>query len=122
MKLKLIAAVFAIAVLPLAAQAQNAAKVTKADAERIVKMISADKNKVKIYCDLAKLGDEIDAADQKKDTKKVEELSDKMDNMSKQLGPDYVKFAEGLQALNQDSKEAQDIGSVLEGLDKLCGN
>lgn len=122
MKLKLIAAVFAIAVLPLAAQAQNAAKATKADAERIVKMISADKNKVKIYCDIAKLGDEIDAADQKKDSKKVDELSEKMDNMSKQLGPEYVKFAEGLQALSQDSKEAQDIGSVLEGLDKQCGS
>jgi len=122
MKLKLIAAVVAIAVLPLAAQAQpKAAKATKADAERIVKMIGADKNKVKIYCDIAKLGDQIDAADQKKDTKKVDELSDKMDNMSKQLGPDYIKFTEGLQALDQDSKEAQAIGAVLEGLDKQCG-
>jgi acyl transferase domain-containing protein len=121
MKLKLIAAVFAIAVLPLAAQAQKAAKVTKADAERVVKMISADKNKVKIYCDLAKLGDEIDAADQKKDTKKVDELSAKMDNLSKQLGPEYVKFTEGLEGLDQNSKDAQAIGSVLEALDKQCG-
>jgi len=122
MKLKLIAAIFAIAVLPLSAQAQpKAAKATKADAERIVKMISADKNKVKIYCEIAKMGDEIDAADQKKDTKKVDELSDKMDNLSKQLGPEYVKFTEALQSLNQDSKEAQDIGAVLETLDKQCG-
>lgn len=122
MKLKLIVAALAIAVLPLAAQAQKAAKPTKADAERIVKMISADKNKVKIYCDLAKLGDEIDQADQKKDTKKVEELSDKTEALAKQLGPDYVKFAEGLDAINQDSKEAQEISAVIEGLDKLCGN
>jgi hypothetical protein len=123
MKLKLIAAVVAIAVLPLAAQAQQkAAKATKADAERIVKMISADPNKVKIYCEIAKMGDEIDAADQKKDTKKVDELSEKMDNMGKQLGPEYVKFTEGLEGLDQNSKEAQAIGSVLEGLDKKCGN
>lgn len=121
MNLKLIAAVLAITVLPLAAQAQKAAKPTKADAERIVKMISADKNKVKTYCDLAKLSEEIDQADQKKDTKKVEELADKMDAMAKQLGPDYVKFTEGLDAINQDSKEAQDISAVLEPLDKLCG-
>ena len=120
MKLKLIAAVFAIAVLPLAAQAQKAAKVTKADAERIVKMISTDKNKVKIYCEIAKLVDEIDQANQKKDTKNVEELSDKVDNLSAQLGPDYVKLMEGLDALSQDSK--QEIDNVLDGLDKLCGN
>ena len=121
MKLKYLAAVFAVAVLPLAAQAQKAPKVTKADAERVVKLISGDKAKTKIYCDIAKLGDEIDQADQKKDTKKVDELSEKMDGMAKQLGPEYVNLTEGLQALKADSKEAQEIGGVLEGLDKLCG-
>lgn len=121
MKLKYLAAVFAVVVLPLAAQAQKAPKVTKADAERVVKLISGDKAKTKIYCDIAKLGDEIDQADQKKDTKKVDELSEKMDGMAKQLGPEYVNLTEGLQALKADSKEAQEIGGVLEGLDKLCG-
>ena len=121
MKLKYLAAVFAVAVLPLAAQAQKAPKVTKADAERVVKLISGDKAKTKIYCDIAKLGDEIDQADQKKDTKKVDELSERMDGMAKQLGPEYVNLTEGLQALKADSKEAQEIGGVLEGLDKLCG-
>ena len=121
MKLKYLAAVFAVAVLPLAAQAQKAPKVTKADAERVVKLISGDKAKTKIYCDIAKLGDEIDQADQKKDTKKVDELSEKMDGMAKQLGPEYVNLTEGLQALKADSKEAQEVGGVLEGLDKLCG-
>lgn len=120
MKLKLIAAVFAVAILPLGAQAQKAAKVTKADAERMVKMIGGDKGKVKIYCDISKLGDEIEQADQKKDSKKVDELSEKMEGMSKQLGPDYVSFVNALQEMNPESKEAQEIGGVLDALDKQC--
>jgi len=119
MNFKLFAAVLAIAVVPISAQA--ATKVTKADAQRVVKMISSDKAKTKIYCDMSKIGQEIDQADQKKDTKKVDELSQKMDDMSKQLGPEYVSLMDGLQAMNADSKEAQDIGDVLDGLDKLCG-
>jgi len=120
MKLKYIAAVFAVVILPLGAQAQKAAKVTKADAERIVKTIGGDKGKVKIYCDISKLGDEVEQADQKKDSKKVDELSEKMEGMSKQLGPDYVSFVNALQEMNPDSKEAQEIGGVLDALDKQC--
>jgi hypothetical protein len=122
MTLKSIAAVLAIAVLPFAAQAQKAPKPTKAEAQRVVKMISGDKAKVKIYCDMAKLGDEMDAADKKKDTKKVEALSAKMDAMSAKLGPDYGKLMDGLQAMSPDSKEAKDIGAVMDTLDKQCGN
>jgi Skp family chaperone for outer membrane proteins len=121
MKLKSIAAVFAISILPLAAQAQNAPKPTKAQAQRVVKMISGDKAKAKVYCDMAKLGDELDEADKKKNNKKIDELSKKLDALTEQLGPDYAKLMDGLQAMKPDSKEAQEIGDVLDGLDKLCG-
>ena len=72
MKLKLMLAAAVILALPLAAQAQK--KPTKADADKVVKLISADKAKTKTYCDLAKLGDEAQQADEKKDTKKAEEI------------------------------------------------
>ena len=121
MKLKRFFAIVAIAALPVCAQAQKpAAKATNADAQKVVKMISADKAKTQIYCDLAKLGEQIDAADQKKDTKTVEALSKKMDEMSGKLGPEYVALMDGMQALDQNSKVAKDIGATLEGLDKLC--
>ncbi len=119
MTLKSIAAVLAIVVLPLAAPAQAAP--TKAQAQQVVKMISGDKAKVKIYCEMSKLGDQIDAADKKKDTKTVEALSKKMDAMTAQLGPDYAKLMEGLQGMKPDSKQAQEIGDVMDGLDKQCG-
>jgi hypothetical protein len=119
MTLKSIAAVFVVAVLPFAAQAQAAP--TKAQAQQVVKMIGGDKAKTKIYCDMAKLGDQMDAADKKKDTKTVEALSKKMDAMTAQLGPDYVKLMDGLQAMKPDSNQAKEIADVMDGLDKLCG-
>jgi peptidoglycan hydrolase CwlO-like protein len=122
MNLKLIVAILAIAAVPVCALAQKpgAAKVTKADAQKVVKLISADKAKTQTYCDIAKLGDQIEQADQKKDNKKIDELSKKMDEMSQKLGPEYVALMDGLQDMDPNSKEGEDIGLTLEALDKLC--
>ena len=107
--------------MPVCAQAQKpAAKATNADAQKVVKMISADKTKAQTYCDMNKLGEQIDQADQKKDTKKVDELSKKMDDMSQKLGPEYVALMDGMQGLDPNSKQGQEIGTTLEALDKLC--
>jgi len=125
MKLKFIAAIAAIAFVPLAAQAQpkpaTGPKPTKAEAQRVVQGITADKTKSQKYCELASLSDQLDQAEQKKDNKKLEELSKKADDLMNQLGPDYAKLMDGLQALDPDSKDGKEIGEVLEGLDKACG-
>ena len=120
MNLKSIVAALVIAALPLCAQAQRPMKVTKADAQKVVEIISADKAKTQTYCDMATLGEQIDQADQKKDTKKVDELSKKMDDMTKKLGPEYVALMEGLQDMDANSKAGKETGETLEGLDKLC--
>jgi len=122
MNLKSIVAVIVIAALPVCAQAQKAGapKVTKADALKVVKIISADKAKAQTYCDMAKLGEQMELADQKKDSKKVDELSKKMDEMSTKLGPEYVALMDGVQEMDPNSKDGQEIGTALEALDKLC--
>jgi hypothetical protein len=122
--LKLTVAILAIAAIPLGAQAQKAddAKITKADAEKVVQIISSDKAKTQIYCQMLKLSDEVAQADQKSDNKKVDELGQKIDELSDKLGPEYVDLVEGLQDLDPDSKEAEAIGALLDGLDKLCPN
>jgi hypothetical protein len=49
--------------LSVSVQAQESvSKPTKADAVKVVKIISADKAKIGTYCKLADLGDEIDKA------------------------------------------------------------
>ena len=122
MKLKFIVAVIAIAAMPLCAQAQNKPpKASKADVQKVVAMISADKAKTQTYCDMTKMGEQIEAADQAKDTKKVDALSKQMDEMGQKLGPEYVALMDGLQDIDPNSKDGKDIAGMLDGLDKLCG-
>jgi hypothetical protein len=57
MKLKLVAAIFALAI-PALAHAQHGSpqpKPTKADAQNVVQIITSDKVKTQAYCDLTKL-------------------------------------------------------------------
>ncbi|MGA7331688.1 MAG: hypothetical protein WBX77_08195 [Pseudolabrys sp.] len=98
-----------------AAPASNAAA-----AQKLVKTISTDKAKTQTYCDIGKLGDEIEEAEQKKDLKRIDDLNRKMDELATKLGPEYVALMGDLQDIDPSSKEAQDISSTLEGLDKLC--
>ena len=111
---------------PKATQAPKAPKAAKglkeettkvAAAQKVVKTISADKAKTQTYCDIGKLGDQIQEADKKNDMKKIDELNSKMGELATKLGPDYVALIGGL---DPDSKEAHEIGSALASLDKLC--
>jgi hypothetical protein len=111
MQLKILAAAIVIAAVPFAAQTQKAAPPTKAQADKVVATIKGDKAKVQTYCDMNKIGEQLDQADQKKDQKKVDELSKKLDDMSQKLGPDYVALVNA----------GKDIAAALEPLDKMCG-
>jgi hypothetical protein len=121
MNLKMIVAILVIAALPVCAQAQkpSAAKVTKADAQKVVKMISSDKAKTQTYCDLVKLGDQFEEIDPK-DTKKADELNQQMAELAAKLGAEYIALVRGLQDLDPDSKESKEINLTLDALDKLC--
>ncbi|MFY9599245.1 MAG: hypothetical protein WB499_01745 [Pseudolabrys sp.] len=52
--------------------------------------------------------------------KKIDELNQKMEELATKLGPEYVALMDGLQDIDPDSKDAQEIGSMLEALDKSC--
>lgn len=122
MRHRFVVAVIAIAAVPVCALAQgNPPKASKADVQKVVAMISADKAKTKTYCDMTKMGEQIEAADQAKDTKKVDALSKQMDEMGQKLGPEYVALMDGLQDVDPNSKDGKDIAAMLDGLDKLCG-
>jgi peptidoglycan hydrolase CwlO-like protein len=122
MNLKLIVAISVIVAVPMCAQAQkpSAAKVTKADAQKVVKIIRDDKAKMQTYCDIVKLGDQADDAAQKKDEKKVDELNQKMEELAKKLGPEYNAMLAALQDTDMASEDGQEIGRTLETLDSLC--
>ena len=119
---KLIVAISVIATVPVYAHAQppSAAKLSKADAQKVLKIISGDKVKSQTYCDIAELDDQIDKADEKKDTERADELFRKRAELATTLGPEYAALMDGLQDVNPNSQIGEEIGSVLSALDKLC--
>jgi hypothetical protein len=74
MKLKLVAAISALAIPALAHAEQSGPqpKPTMADAQNVVQIITSDKVKTQAYCDLTKLEGQVEAANQKNDTKTLE--------------------------------------------------
>jgi predicted transcriptional regulator len=96
---------------------QPSAVKLKADAQRVVGIISADKAKSRIYCEISGLGDQID---QQKDRTKAEALLQKMDELEKQLGPEYLAFIEASKSVDPNSKDGQDIVSLFDELDAAC--
>jgi hypothetical protein len=123
MKLKLVAAISALAI-PALAHAQQSGpqptKPTKADAQKVVRTITSDKVKTQAYCDLTKLEGQVKAADQKNETTTLEALSKQARLLVDELGPEYFKLMDGLGQVDPKSSEAKEFMSILSELDKGC--
>jgi hypothetical protein len=127
MTLKLVAVVSALAI-PVLAHAQQSGpppptpKPTKADAQRVVQLITSDKIKTQAYCDLDKLENQVKAAEQKNDTKTLDALSKQAEALIDKLGPEYYNLMDGLEQVDPRSSEAREFMSILSELDKRCTN
>ncbi|MFZ0102183.1 MAG: hypothetical protein WAL49_07840 [Pseudolabrys sp.] len=122
MNSKLIIAILVIAAMPLGFFTLRAHQVTKADAQEVLKIISGDKAKTQTYCDMTRLDEQIKQAKEKKDSKTVNELSQKLDLLEEKLGPEYAALMDGLEDIDPKSEVALEIESVLDDLyDNLCG-
>jgi hypothetical protein len=102
-----------ISTAPLYAQQKNVAKL-KEDARNVVGTIGSDKTKTQTYCQIL---DSIAQLDREKDSKKAKALSQKIDQLQKQLGPEFLavprlKFA-GRSGDHFNKREPQ---SILSGL------
>jgi hypothetical protein len=125
MNLKLVVALCLFTAIPAVAYAQQnqppaPPPPTLADVQKLVQTISADKAKLQIYCQLSKLNDQIAAADQKKDTKTMQTLSEQADALEQKMGPDYAKVMDGLYQVDENSPLGKQIGAAFDPLDKQC--
>src|SRR6516225_2394191 len=122
MKLKLVAAISALAI-PALAHAQHRGpqpKLTKEDAQNVVQIITSDKVKTQAYCDLNRLKNEVKAAAQKNDAA-LQALSKQAEALvANKLGPEYFKLMDGLAQVDPNSSEAKEFMSILSELDKSC--
>jgi hypothetical protein len=117
----LIVAILAISTSPLYAQGQqpDTAKL-KADARNVVGIIGADKDKTQTYCQIVDLGEQIEQAVQGKDHKKFDELAQKLPELEKKLGPEYLGLLESLRSVNLTSRDGQEIVSMFDTLGDSC--
>jgi hypothetical protein len=110
-----------LSTLPLHAQGQqpDVAKL-KADAQRVASIIKDDKAKTEVYCEINGLGEQMDKAEQEKDSRKTEELGQKLKELEKNLGPEYVALIESLGNEYLTSKDGGEITSAFDTLDASC--
>src|SRR5262245_3774262 len=114
-----IVGILIISTTPLYAQRQqqNVAKL-KADARKVVSIISGDEAKTQTYCDARDIAKQIVQAGQQKDNEKVEDLADKLTEQQRNLGSEYLALMESLRKANLTSKDGQEIESLCDELDK----
>jgi hypothetical protein len=117
----LIVAILVISTARLFAQgAQPDMAKLKADTRNVVSILSGDKAKSQTYCQVLDLSDELDQVDQHKDPKKAEDLSQKVDDLQKKVGPEYLALLEALKDVDPDSEGGREIVSMFAMLDQSC--
>jgi len=117
----LIAGIVIISTAPLYAQRQlqNVAKL-KADAQKVVSIISGDKAKTEAYCQINELAEQIGESQQIKDSEKAASLSRQVMELEIKLGPDYLTLVSGLRDIDPNSPQGKEIDLILAPLDNSC--
>jgi hypothetical protein len=117
----LIVAILIAWTMPVSAQDQqrDPAKL-KADAQKVVSIIKADKAKTQAYCQVSDLGEQMDRAVKANDKKKFDELGQRVSEVEKQLGPEYLALVDATKDVDPNSNEVQDIESLFDKLDESC--
>ncbi len=120
----LVAAALMIAAASEWAQADSA--VTNEDAQQVIEIISGDKEKTQAYCDMLKLGNQVERAEQGQNQESTDELDRQMDELAQKLGPEYVALMDEYKDIDPSSEAGQETGAIvqetIEALDKLCGS
>ena len=116
---KLVVAILVITAMPAHAQDQDRNPVVTA-AQRVVKIISSDPAKVETHCAIGKLGVQIEDANEAKDKKTGDVLTEEMRGLEKRLGREYLSLMSGLQEIDPESDDGVEIEAMLRSLDRPC--
>jgi hypothetical protein len=125
MNLKLIMAATLLAAAPLGAFAQTdepnqPPKPTLAEVQKLVQAIGSDKKKLQAYCELGRLQEQMEQAQEKNDTKTLDDLFAKADSLEQQVGPDYAKIVDGLGEVDPSSEEGKKFNALFDPLHRQC--
>jgi hypothetical protein len=117
----MIAAISIIWTAPLYAQGEqpNIAKL-KADARNVVGTIANDKAKTQAYCQTLDLARQLERAEQEKDREKTRVLSQKITQLHKLVGPEFVTLANIAKHLDLNSPDGREIALIIQSLNQSC--
>jgi hypothetical protein len=118
----LIVAILMLSTAPLYAQGQleNIAKL-KEDAQNAVGIIGADRRKTQSYCEIVDLlGRQLGRADEEKNKKKTKALAQRIDQLQKKLGPEFVVLENILADIDLKSPDGREIALIIQSLNQSC--
>ena len=117
----LIVAILLISTAPLYAQRQqqDVAKL-KADARNLVGVIGSDKTKTQTYCQIDDLSEQLIQAIQEKDGKKANALAEKITELYKKMGPEFAALIDIKKRVDLNSRDGQEIASIIASLGESC--
>jgi hypothetical protein len=124
--LKILVAVALAIVVPGIAFAQKQSptntvpKTSIVQVRTLVQMISSNKAKLKIYCELNQLDEQLEEAERQKDRETLEALNAKADNLERQISPDYTKVMDSLELIEPNSAEGKQFAALIGTLTKQC--
>jgi len=119
MNLKLVVAILMTAAMATYARAQDRSPVVTA-AQTLVKIISSDPAKVVTYCTIGVIGVQIEDANEARDKKTADLLTQKMRGLEKQLGGEYLSLMHELEEMDPESDDVVEIEALLRPLDRSC--
>jgi len=122
MRVKLLVLIFAFCFGVDLAQGQRVARATKlttAEIEKIVQLVSTDKTKTQFYCELTKINEQINQ-EKTKDYAAIRRLQNRADELEEKIGPEFVKFMDSLDDADESTLEGKELVDTLDKLDNLC--
>jgi hypothetical protein len=116
-------AIFSITTVAAFAQdgpGNQASKPTLAGVQHLAEVITGDKSKIRAYCELGGIHDQMEQALDNQDAKAIDALIAKADALEQQLGPEYDRVIEGLERIDLNTAEGQEIADVFKALQEKC--
>src|SRR5215471_15114017 len=118
----LVVTILAFSTVPLYGQRQqqNVEKL-KSDARNLVGIIGGDKAKTQTYCQIEDLSEQLIEAAQEEDREKAQALERKIAELNKKMGPEFAALIDIEKHVNLDSRDGQEIASIVASLGESCG-
>ena len=125
MYLKALTAIAIFSITTVASFAQDgpdnqASKPTLTGVQHLAEVITGDKSKIRAYCELGGIHDQMEQALDNQDAKAIDALIAKADALEQQLGPEYDKVIDGLERIDLNTAEGQEIADVFKALQEKC--